>query len=104
MGDRSGSAVAYLRAYRSGLRQAVAQFQPDVVSVCDDGLKGLLAPLLLPRARPALVYERHASLELMRAPWQKAVMRPLARLYDRLMLFTSANGASLCDPTGANYR
>ncbi|MEN1957895.1 glycosyltransferase family 4 protein [Luteimonas changyuni] len=87
----SGSAVAYLLAYRKGLRKAVAQFRPDVVSVCDDGLKGLLAPLLLPRTRPALVYERHASLELMRSPWQKAVMRPLARLYDRLVLLTQGN-------------
>lgn len=87
----SGSAVAYLRAYRSGLRQAVAQFQPDVVSVCDDGLKGLLVPLLLPSTRPALVYERHASLELMRSRWQKAVMRPLARLYDKLVLLTQGN-------------
>lgn len=87
----SGSAVAYLRAYRKGLRQAMAQFQPDVVSVCDDGLKGLLVPLLLPRIRPALVYERHASLELMRSPWQKAVMRPLARLYDKLVLLTQGN-------------
>ena len=42
----SGSAVAYLRAYRNGLRQAVVQFQPDVVSVRDDGMKGLLVPLL----------------------------------------------------------
>ena len=87
----SGSAVAYLRAYRKGLRQAVVQFQPAVVSVCDDGLKGLLVPLLLTRTRPALVYERHASLELMRSPWQKAVMRPLARLYDRLVLLTQGN-------------
>lgn len=87
----SGSAVEYMRAYRKGLREAVALFQPDVVCVCDDGLKGLLAPLLLPRTRPALVYERHASLELMRAPWQKAVMRPLARLYDRLVLLTQGN-------------
>ena len=87
----SGSAVAYLRAYRKGLRQAVVRFEPDVVSVCDDGLKGLLAPLLLRRPRPALVYERHASLELMRSPWQKAVMRPLARLFDRLVLLTQGN-------------
>lgn len=87
----SGSAVAYLRAYRNGLRQAVAQFQPDVVCVCDDGLKGLLVPLLLPRSRPALVYERHASLELMRSPWQKFVMRPLARLYDAFVLLTPGN-------------
>ena len=87
----SGSAVAYLMAYRKGLRQAVAQYQPDVVCVCDDGLKGLLVPLLLPRKRPPLVYERHASLELMRSSWQKAVMRPLARLYDRLVLLTQGN-------------
>lgn len=87
----SGSAVAYLRAYRNGLRQAVAEFQPDVVCVCDDGLKGLLAPLLLPRIRPPLVYERHASLKLMRSSWQEAVMRPLARLYDKLVLLTQGN-------------
>lgn len=87
----SGRALAYLRAYRTGLREAVAQVQPDVVCVCDDGLKGLLVPLLLPRSRPALVYERHASLELMRSRWQKAVMRPLARVYDRLVLLTQGN-------------
>jgi glycosyltransferase involved in cell wall biosynthesis len=87
----SGSIVAYLRAYRKGLRGAVSEFQPDVVSVCDDGLKGLLVPLLLPRVRPALVYERHASLELMPWRWQKAIMRPLARLYDRLVLLTQGN-------------
>jgi len=87
----SGSPVAYLRSYRKGLRQAVAKFQPDVVCVCDDGLKGLLVPLLLPRTRPPLVYERHASLKLMRSSWQEAVMRPLARLYDKLVLLTQGN-------------
>lgn len=89
--NASGSAVAYLRTYRYGLRQAVAQFLPDVVSVCDDGLKGLLVPLLLPRVRPMLVYERHASLELMRSSWKKVVMRLLARLYDRIVLLTRGN-------------
>lgn len=87
----SGSALAYLWAYREGLRQSVKQFQPDVVCVCDDGLKGLLVPLLLPRSRPPLVYERHASLELMRSSWQKAVIPLLARMYDRLVLLTQGN-------------
>ena len=89
--NASGRALRYLRAYRAGLRQAVAQVQPDVVCVCDDGFKGLLVPLLLPRSRPVLVYERHASLELMRTRWQKTVMRPLARLYDKLVLLTPGN-------------
>ena len=87
----SGRALGYLRLYRAGLREAVAQIQPDVVCVCDDGFKGLLVPLLLPRPRPALVYERHASLKLMRSSWQKSVMRPLARLYDKLVLLTPGN-------------
>ena len=97
----SGAAVAYLLAYRKGLRQAVTQFQPDVVSVCDDGLKGLLAPLLLPSVRPPLVYERHASLELMRSSWQKAVMRQLARLYDQLVLLTPGNAKEWRLPNAA---
>ncbi|MEN1972612.1 glycosyltransferase family 4 protein [Luteimonas sp. MJ204] len=87
----AGSAVAYIRSYRRGLREEVARFQPDVVCVCDDGLKGLVVPLLLPRPGPALVYERHASLELMRSRWQRIVMPLLARLYDQLVLLTHSN-------------
>lgn len=87
----TGSAVEYFFKYRKGLRDAVEQFQPDVVSICDDGFKGLLAPLLLPRARPALVYERHISLELMPSLWKKLAMRLLARLYDRFVLLTPSN-------------
>lgn len=87
----SGSPIQYLRSYRSGLRDAVARFRPDVISVCDDGLKGLLVPFLLPRRRPALVYERHASLELMGSRLQRFLMRRLARLYDQLVVLTSGS-------------
>ena len=87
----AGRLLAYLLAYRRGVRRALMEFEPGVVSVCDDGLKGLLVPLMLPRSRPPLVYERHASLSLMQSGWQRAIARWAARLFDQFVLLTRGN-------------
>lgn len=89
--EARGHPLRYLRQYRRGLRDAVEAFQPDIVSVCDDGFKSAIVPLLLPRNRPILVYERHASLTLLRSPSLRRAMRRLARLYDQVVLLTRGN-------------
>jgi glycosyltransferase involved in cell wall biosynthesis len=55
-----GNPFVYLWQYASKIQAKVAEIQPDVIDVCDDGLKGFFLPLILGR-RKKLVYERHVS-------------------------------------------
>lgn len=56
----SGNAYVYLQTYLCGMRRTVEQVQPDIISVCDDGLKGFFLPRLLNTEVP-VIYERHVS-------------------------------------------
>lgn len=58
-----GNAGRYLQSYIQGVQNIVDQLQPEVISVCDDGLKAFFLPLFLGRQRP-IMYERHASVNL----------------------------------------
>lgn len=51
---------AYLKQYRKGLQKVVDQIQPDVISICDNGIKAFLAPLFL-KTKAKIIYERHNS-------------------------------------------
>jgi len=55
-----GNPVSYLMQYQSGIKKIINKVKPDIVLVCDDGLKGLLLPLLI-RKPCAMIYERHVS-------------------------------------------
>ncbi|WP_109852890.1 glycosyltransferase family 4 protein [Aquimarina sp. AU58] len=56
----SSNPIRFLRSYVKGLRKVVKEINPDVISVCDDGLKGFLVPLLI--GKPcSMIYERHVS-------------------------------------------
>lgn len=55
-----GNPIAYLSQYRKGLKNLVKQIEPDIILVCDDGLKGLFLPIIMGRKYP-MVYERHVS-------------------------------------------
>ena len=37
-----GSYLTYLFSYLSGIKKIIKKINPDIISVCDDGLKGLL--------------------------------------------------------------
>ena len=55
-----GNPIKYFIQYRSGIKNYINKLNPDVILVCDDGLKGLLLPLII--GKPcAMVYERHVS-------------------------------------------
>lgn len=58
-----GNLFAYLRSYRKGIRKVVKEVQPDVISVCDDGLKGFFVPSFI-NTKAKIIYERHASVNL----------------------------------------
>lgn len=58
-----GYAISYLRSYRKGINSAIHKIKPDVISVCDDGLKGMLFPIFFGKSIP-VVYERHVSKQI----------------------------------------
>lgn len=47
-------------SYLVKIKKKVKEINPDIISVCDDGIKGFFLPLILNRPCP-MVYERHAS-------------------------------------------
>ncbi len=59
----AGNPLKYIITYKNGIKKVVSELQPDVISVCDDGLKGLLFPIIFGRKIP-VIYERHASVQL----------------------------------------
>lgn len=55
-----GNPLQYFIKYRKGIKETIKKIKPDVISVCDDGLKGLLLPYIIGKPYP-MIYERHAS-------------------------------------------
>lgn len=96
-----GNPVKYLQKYTSGIVSVITSLNPDVISVCDDGLKGFFIPKLLPKKIP-IVYERHVSkiIELGENPsfFKKTIvyfkflaMNRLAKNFDRFVVLTIDN-------------
>ncbi|WKB80785.1 glycosyltransferase family 4 protein [Cellulophaga lytica] len=56
----TGNPLSYVKQYRSGLKKCLNKINPDIVSVCDDGLKGLLLPYIIGK-KYTMLYERHVS-------------------------------------------
>lgn len=97
-----GNPVAYLKAYSTGIRNTVKQLQPDVISVCDDGLKGFFIPTLIKEFKIPIIYERHVSKEIemnVADPfWKKAIikakwklMSTLGATFDSFVVLTNGN-------------
>ncbi|REE83090.1 glycosyltransferase involved in cell wall biosynthesis [Lutibacter oceani] len=58
-----GNPFNYLLSYRAGIKKTVKKIQPHIISVCDDGLKGMLFPVLFGKKIP-VIYERHVSKQI----------------------------------------
>lgn len=97
----SGNPIQYLKKYVSGIKNTVQKIQPDVISVCDDGLKGFFIPQLLP-SKYFIIYERHVSkiIELGDNPsfvkkkivgLKFFVMNQLAKSFDKFVVLTEDN-------------
>ncbi len=56
----SGNPLVHTYKYIFELRKMVKKLNPDVIAVCDDGLKGFFVPLILGKPCP-MIYERHVS-------------------------------------------
>jgi glycosyltransferase involved in cell wall biosynthesis len=55
-----GNSFEYIKTYIIKLNAKVKEIKPDIISVCDDGLKGFLLPYILRKPCP-MIYERHVS-------------------------------------------
>ena len=58
-----GNPINYILQYKKGIQNIINTIQPEVISVCDDGLKGMLFPLIFGKKIP-VIYERHVSKQI----------------------------------------
>mgnify|MGYP001094844728 CR=1 FL=1 len=97
----SGHPLQYIKAYTSGIKKVVAEVQPDVISVCDDGLKAFFTPLILGKKVP-IIYERHASVNLnfykssgclskFKNKLQYTFIQYAAKHFDKFVVLTNGN-------------
>lgn len=96
-----GSPLAYFRSYKSGIQKVVNQIHPDVISVCDDGLKGFIIPRII-KTSAKLIYERHVSkliesntedpyLKTLTTKAKWALMSKLGKKYEKFVVLTKGN-------------
>lgn len=90
----SGGFLKSLIQYKQGLKQVVALSKPDIIMVCDDGLKGFFVPYWIQNI--PVIYERHASIELnadnsFKGKIQRLLMRKLARKFVKFVVLTPSN-------------
>jgi glycosyltransferase involved in cell wall biosynthesis len=96
-----GNPWQYIKRYVSGIKEVVRKVKPNVISVCDDGLKGFFVPKFLSGKTP-IIYERHVSkiIELGLHPSfsKKTItavkflcMNYLAKSFDRFVVLTQDN-------------
>lgn len=97
----NGPPHRYFVSYSKGIQRTVNKFQPDVISVCDDGLKGFFVPRLI-KTKAKIIYERHVSklIEanekdgflksfINRTKW--SLMERQAKSFDRFVVLTEGN-------------
>lgn len=96
-----GNPIQYVKDYKDGIQKIVQEIEPDVISVCDDGLKAFFIPQFL-KTKAKIIYERHVS-KLIEAKntdgfvktavttvkWQ--LMEKLARNFSKFVVLTQGN-------------
>jgi glycosyltransferase involved in cell wall biosynthesis len=96
-----GNSIHYFLQYYNGIKNVVKSVAPDIIAVCDDGLKGFFLPLLL-RKPCSMIYERHVSkiIELGQKPnilnkivveCKFLLMNSLAKTFDKFVVLTHGN-------------
>lgn len=71
-----GNPVEYVNSYINGIKKIVASVEPDVILVCDDGLKAFFIPKILRSSIP-IIYERHVS-KLIEMPHDLSLLKKIA--------------------------
>jgi len=96
-----GNPLNYISSYKNGMKERVSTLKPDIISVCDDGLKGFFLPIILGKPCP-MIYERHVSKIVAVGPnpglakriltgAKFKLMNTLAKNYDKFVVLTHEN-------------
>lgn len=99
--ETSSNKLQYFLKYKNGIQKIVDEVKPDVISVCDDALKGFFLPLLL-KNKSKIIYERHVSKLIagrenngffknlsIKATW--LLMDRLAKNFSKFVVLTESN-------------
>lgn len=94
--------INYFLSYKKGIQKILDEVRPDVISVCDDGLKGMMFPLIFGKSIP-VIYERHVSKQIeikSESPsafhnilnkFKFALMNFAGSKFDRFVVLTNGN-------------
>jgi glycosyltransferase involved in cell wall biosynthesis len=90
-----GNILNYVWSYVKGIQKQVDLIKPDIICVCDDGLKAFFIPQFLKTKAP-IIYERHASIELnqnnsIKSKLTVKTMRYLGRYFNRFVVLSHSN-------------
>jgi glycosyltransferase involved in cell wall biosynthesis len=83
------NAFIYSFRYINELRKKVRIISPDIIDVCDDGLKGLVLPFLLGFPCP-MVYERHVSKNIFFHQNQNILTKNIIKIQLNIMDYFAA--------------
>ncbi|WP_378188006.1 glycosyltransferase family 4 protein [Aquimarina sp. W85] len=98
----TGNPIIYLKQYACKIRKLVKKIDPDIISVCDDGLKAFFLPVILHKTAP-IVYERHVSknievqtenvsiLKRLKTNLTYRIMNFMGSKFDKFVVLTNDN-------------
>lgn len=91
----AGNPIQYFKSYKKGVQKIVDEVQPDVILVCDDGLKGFFIPNLI-NTKAKIIYERHASIRLntdkgITGKFSSWLMQRQSFKFDQFVVLTRSN-------------
>jgi glycosyltransferase involved in cell wall biosynthesis len=86
---------SYFLTYKNGIKNIINEIKPNVILVCDDGLKGFFLPRLI-KTDAKWIYERHASIELntsnsLKGNIVKKLMHSQVTRFDKFVVLTNSN-------------
>lgn len=90
-----GNPAMYLLRYKNGVQRQVDRILPDVICVCDDGLKGFFLPSII-RFKGKWIYERHASIKLnttnsLKGRLTAFLMRTQVKKFSKFVVLSDSN-------------
>lgn len=99
--DVSGNPLQYISKYISGIKKVVAKVKPEIILVCDDGLKAFFLPKILGR-KISIIYERHVSklieisenqglMKKVITPLKFFLMNALVKSFTQFIVLTEGN-------------
>lgn len=85
----------HLCAFLRDINRLIQSLSPDIVDVCDDGMKGFLIPYLPATHQIPIIYERHVAQEITQRHWwshfTRAFQRHCAGKYDKFILLCNGH-------------